>query len=602
MAQKRAERFEMDRPPLLRCTLVYCGAERHWLVLTIHHIVADGWSEPIMHRELLALYAPGGSNPGVPPLPKITPYRDYYTWLSTRDHSAAQAAWQTALAGLDEPTRLAAELDGAVPDEDTGARTETVHAELPEATTAQLLRRGREHGLTLGTIVQGAWGLLLGRLIGRCDVVFGSTVSGRDAEVAGIESMVGLFLNTLPVRVRWRPEDPLAGVLARLQDEQSALLDHQHLGLADIQRAAGLGELFDTLVVVENYPVNRDLRDNSGTLRILSTATIGTTHYPLVLIVAPGPSLDLRFEYDTARLGGVTVRRLAEQLVRMLEAAAADPGRVVAQVDLLAETERVRAQLSGAQRDVPTTTLAAFFEAQVCRTPETTAVIADTGFGTEVLSYAELNRQADALAQRLRAREVGPERIVAVAVARSPQLLVALLGVLKAGAAYLPVDVDHPADRIAFILSDSGASLVVTTSDVGSRLPEVDQVTRLLLGSEPMGAELESLSPSSTEGGLCPAGPDHAAYLMYTSGSTGRPKGVLVTHRAVLNQLGWVQEQFGLEAGERVLHQYSAGFDPSVQEIFAPLSCGGTVVVAEPGGHRDPLYLARLVSEHRVTT
>ncbi|ACZ86404.1 non-ribosomal peptide synthase/polyketide synthase [Streptosporangium roseum] len=626
-ADERARRFDLARPPLVRCALVRLGPDRSLLVLTFHHIVADGWSLPVLHHELMASY---GTTPAA--LPEPAPYREYLRRLSAADRDAARAAWRSALGGLDEPTRLV-----DVPADGAPLRPGQVRIELPERVTAQLAARAREHGVTLGTVVQSAWGLLLGRLTGRQDVVFGTTVSGRDAEVDGIESMVGLFINTLPTRFRWQPADTLAELVGRLQDEQAALLDHQHLGLAELQRLTGLaggGELFDTLVVFENYPAGTGLADPSGAVRITGHEFHDAVHYPLALIVKPGRRLDLRLKHHAQRLDGAAVQRIADRLVRILQALAADPGRRAARVELLSGEELTRAQPAGQERDVPATTLAAAFEAQAARTPRATAVVHED----ESLTYEELDARAEALARRLRARGAGPERIVAVVVPRSAELMVALLGVLKSGAAYLPVDVDYPADRVAYMLTDSGARTVVTTAATASRLPGVDGLVPLVLDAPdpsdtPDTGDAQDRvdspdSPDSPDSSDAPnppdapdpsnpsdtgdrrgagpapavAGPDDPAYLIYTSGSTGRPKGVVVTHRAIVNRLAWMQGEYGLRADDRVLQKTPSSFDVSVWEFFWALCEGAAVVLARPDGHRDPAYLAELIRRRRVTT
>ncbi|MFC7728346.1 amino acid adenylation domain-containing protein [Actinomadura keratinilytica] len=592
-AEERTRGFDLERPPLLRCTLLRHGPEHHTLVLMFHHIVADGWSVQIMLRDLLHFYGAADAPPAV------TPYRDYLAWLARRDREAALAAWRLALDDLDGPTRLAAALpappDAAGADPDPSRRRADVRVELPEQATADLAACARRHGLTLGTLVQGAWGLLLGRMTGRTDVVFGTAVSGRGADVAGIESMVGMFVNTLPVRMRWRPGEPAAAALARFQDEQSALLDHQHLGLARIQRLAGTGELFDTLVVLENYPEEPDLRDPSGTVAVTGVEFANVEQYPLALVVVPGRRLALRVDHDTAVLDAATAARLADRLTALLRAVAADPARPVARIEPPAAGEPARAALAAAPLDAPAPTLHALIEAQAARTPDATAVAGDAP-----LTYRELDRRAQAAARRLRAAGTRPADIVAVAVPRSAELVAALLGVLKAGAAYLPLDVDLPGERLAYMLADSGARTVLTTREAAGRLPDVDGVSRVLLdGPDP-------IEPGAAEGpGAVRAqvGPDHPAYLIYTSGSTGRPKGVLVPHRAIVGQLAWLRERFGLGADDRVLHHLSAGFDASLLELFWPLSAGAAIVpVLRPGGHRDPAHLLGLIREHGVTT
>ncbi|WP_327371688.1 non-ribosomal peptide synthetase [Streptomyces sp. NBC_01217] len=579
---ERAAGFDLAAPPLLRCALIRLGAHRSRLVLTFHHIVADGWSLPVLHRELMAFY---GTD--TPPLAEVTPYRAFLRRLAGQDRDAARDTWRTALAGLDEPTRLV-----TAPPVGGPVRPAHIRVELPERTTALLADRAREHGVTLGTVVQAAWGLLLGRLTGRDDVVFGTTVSGRDGEVDGIASMVGLFINTLPTRFRWAPRETVGDLLTRLQDEQARLLDHQHLGLAEIQRLAGhagRGELFDTLVVFENYPAEADLRDASGTVRITADAFNDAVHYPLALVVKPGRRLDLRLKHHAERLGADRVRALGDRLARVLEAIAADPSRPAASLDLLSPEEALRSHPHGEERDVPETTLAEAFAEQVRRTPDATAVV----FGSERLTYAELDTRAEALAVRLRHRGARRGEFVAVAVPRSAELMVALLGVLKSGAAYLPLDLDYPADRVAHMLGDCGATTVISLSGTADWLPGTARTGVLLLDAE----------EETPQSGTVPAArPDDPAYLIYTSGSTGRPKGVVVTHRAIVNRLAWMQGAYGLRADDRVLQKTPSSFDVSVWEFFWPLLQGAAVVLARPDGHRDPAYLAGLVRDERVTT
>ncbi|WP_433331808.1 amino acid adenylation domain-containing protein [Spirillospora sp. CA-294931] len=609
-AEELAQGFDLERPPLLRGTLVRHDDEHHSLVLMFHHIVADGWSVQIMFRELLDLYEAPGSDAERPSLPEVTPYRDYLAWLGARDRVAALAAWRTAFDDLEGPTRLAE----AVPSTATGKRRRGDHRfELSERATAALIACGRRHGQTLGTLVQGAWGFLLGRMTGRSDVVFGTAVSGRVANVPGIDAMVGMFVNTLPVRMRWRPGQSLAEALTGLQADQSALLDHQYLGLARVQRVAGMSDLFDTVIVLENFPGDHGLRDPAGTIEIAGFDFTNVEQYPLALIVLPGRRLSLRIDHDADRLDTATVERIAARLTEIFEAMASDPDRPVARIEPPTASEREHAALTGAPLDAIAPTLDAAIAAQASMTPDAPAVLGDA-VGRSVradgvaqgaasphaaavsgdggLTYAELDRRARAVAHRLRAEGTRPGDVVAVALPRSGDLVVALLGVLKAGAAYLPLDVDLPADRLAYMLDDSGTRTVVTTRDAAVRLPEADGVTRTFL--EDLGDDAPFVAAGH--------GPDHPAYLIYTSGSTGLPKGVVVPHRAITGQLTWLRERFPLTGDDRVLQQLSASFDASLMELFWPLTTGAGVVLARPGGQRDPAYLAGLVREHGVTT
>ncbi|MEH1164048.1 amino acid adenylation domain-containing protein [Micromonospora sp. CPCC 205539] len=576
LAEQRAAGFDLGAPPLLRCLLVRHAEDRHTLVLTHHHIVTDGWSVAVFLRDLLAGYAPHGEPPR---LAAVTPYRRYLEWLGGRDRRAATDAWRAALAGLDGPTLLAGQAQGSAP-------VRQVAVALPDAVAIGLPQRVREHGLTLGSALHGVWGLLLGRVTGRRDVAFGSTVSGRQAEVAGIESMIGLFINTVPVRVRWHPAEPLVDLLTRLAAEQAELLDHQHLGLAAIQRLAGTGELFDSLVVLENYPDHAGLRDPDGSLSVTDVAFREATHYAVSLLVTPGPRLGLTLEYDAARVAPTLVEQLRTGLARLLAAFVDAPAEAVGRIAL---REATVPALAGPRLDDPATTLPAALAAQAVRTPEALAVLA----GERTLTYRELDDRAAELAARLVAQGAGPERIVAVAVPRRAELVVALAGVLTSGAAYLPLDPAHPAERLAAVLADSGARIVVTTAELVARLPRLDGLSYVLVGDRPVG-------PAPTPAPVTVA-PEQAAYLIYTSGSTGRPKGVLVSHRAIVNQLEWSQRQFQLGTDDRMLQLAPVGFDTSVWEIFWPLYAGAAVVLPPPDAAQDPADLAALVRRHRVT-
>ncbi|MGP4086244.1 amino acid adenylation domain-containing protein [Streptomyces sp. KR55] len=577
--------FDLAVPPLLRAALIRYGAERSQLVLTLHHIVVDGWSVSLLMRGLLNGYRPGQAEVQRPQ--EDPAYRAYAGWLASRDTDGALGAWRAALADFDGPTRL------PVAGADTGERcTGTITVELSTDETADLAARARQLGLTLSSVVQGGFGLLLGDVVGSRDVVLGTTVSGRQAAVEDVETLVGLLINTLPARLRWRPEQSLVDVLARFQDEQAELLDHQHVGLAQIQRAVGRGDLFEALVVVENLPDAGEPSDPTGQVRITGSHIRDAVHYPLALTVLPGERLRLRLDHDPARLDAAAARRFADRLKGLLGQLVTDPFRPVARLATLpaGEQHATLDRLTGAVHALPDDTVHAAFARQAHRSPDATALVHEVGRTT----YAELDARAEALAHRLLAQGVTPESVVAVAVPRSAETVVALLGVLKTGAAYLPVDVDYPADRVRYMLTDSGARTVVVTAASRTRLPELEGVAHVVLGEETAAA------PETTV--AVPVHPDSAAYMMYTSGSTGRPKGVIVPHRAVVGQLAWTAEQFGYGPGERVLHQYSTSFDPSVLEIFTPLLTGGTVVIARPDGHRDPAYLIELIRREQVTS
>jgi amino acid adenylation domain-containing protein len=571
--EDRVRRFDMSRPPLMRFTLVTFGTGEYRLLITKHHILMDGWSSPIVVRDLFELYHRKGDASGLPP---VTPYRDYLAWLGKQDRSAAEEAWRSELAGLVEPTLLAPREAGALT-----RVPESFEAVFSEELTASLTALARGHGWTLNTLVQGVWGLLLASLTGRDDVVFGTTVSGRPPEIPGVEQMVGLFINTLPVRVVLDPSEPLTALFDRLQTQQTRLMDHQHLGLTDIQALSGHGSLFDTLLLFENYAV-----DTASVESTLAGASVtggsgrDATHYPLTLTMAPGPRMMLKLGYRPDVFDPAEIRDLTARLTRLFETVVADPGQPVGRVDdLPAGTRRqLLTQWNDTARDLPATTLPAMFEAQAARTPQDLAVI----HGDRRLTYAELNARANRLAHLLARRGIGPGRLVALALPRTERMMVAVLAVLKAGAGYLPIDPKYPADRLRYILRDACPALVLTESSVAGGLPAAgDLLTEL---DDPATAEACAACPDRDlldADRTAPLSPADLAYVIYTSGSTGRPKGVMVTHGNVTNLAAWARDEVGAERMRRVLLTTSLNFDVSVFEMFGPLLAGGTVEVME---------------------
>ncbi|MBB1242298.1 amino acid adenylation domain-containing protein [Streptomyces durbertensis] len=579
--EDRTRRFDLDRPPLLRLTVARTDAERCRLLLTHHHIVLDGWSTAILVGELFSCYADASAE-----LPRPTPYRDYLGWLARQDEQAAVAAWREALAGVSEPTLVVP----ADPERVAVPPTKLVVSMSEEETTA-LVASARRLGLTLNTVVQGVWGVLVGELTGRSDVVFGTTVSGRPPELPGMESMVGLFVNTVPVRVRTRPDEPLSELLRRMQEEQVRLLPHQHLGLRSIQNLLGGGELFDTNMVLENYPVDPDaLQGTVGDdLRVLGLEGRDAAHYVLTFFAAVVEGrMHLRLDYRHDLVDGETAAGVAARARRLLEAFGAEPDTPLGAVEMLgaAERHRVLHEWNNTANALPDRSLPELFEEQAARTPDAVAV----GFGDRSVSYAELDGLADALASRLVEAGVGPEEPVALLQDRSVELVVSVLAVLKAGGAYVPLDDRYPAERLAHILQETGAKLVLV--DAAHRETPLPGV-RALRVDEPGDAV-----PVVGAGDRPAPTPDRLAYVMYTSGSTGVPKGVGVTHRDVAALAR--DRSFTTGAHRRVLLHSPQAFDASTYELWVPLLSGGEVVVAPPA-ELDIPTLERLVAERRVT-
>ena len=368
-------------------------------------------------------------------------------------------------------------------------------------------------------------------------MVFGVTVAGRPPEIAGIERMVGLFINTLPLRVRLDPATPLTELLPAVQESQSRLMAHAHVGLAEIQQLAGVGELFDTLTVFENYPVESGELLADG-LRAVPVGGHDATHYPLSLAVVPGDRLGLRLYYRPDLFDRGTVEALAGRLVRLLEGAVADPGRAISALDILSAAERrvLLHDWNATARALPSATLPELFAAQAARTPEAVAVVGED----ETLSYGELEARANRLAHHLRGLGVGPEVVVGLCVERSAAMVVGLLGILKAGGAYLPLDPSYPAERLGFMLADAGAPVLVATAALADALPAHSaRLVRLDADADAIARHPAAAPPLALD-------PHHPAYVIYTSGSTGQPKGVVVSHGGIV--------QSGDSAGRALRH------------------------------------------------
>ncbi|MBO0782037.1 MAG: hypothetical protein J2P37_24725, partial [Ktedonobacteraceae bacterium] len=397
MDEDRRHHFHVGTPPLLRFRIIQFARERYRLLLTNHHILLDGWSIPVLLLDLLALYNSKGS-PGN--LPRVSPYSEYLRWLKSRDRAAARMAWEAELKGMEEGTLLAKPTPAGAPVDPL-----SMNLELSERLSEALARQARANNLTLNTIVQGAWGILLSRLTGREDVVFGVTVAGRASDIEDIESMVGLFINTLPLRVHISPKSRLLEMFSHIQDKQSRLMAHQHLSLVELQRIAGVGQLFDTLVVFENYPIDREMLEKAAPgLRIVAVEGNDATHYPMSLTAIPGKRLRLRLQYYHEKFESEMVESIVMCLERLLEIVVDDPERQLACVDLLTARSRrlVLKDWNQTQREIPEETLVDLFEEQVRRSPETVALV----YQEQELNYSQLNARANRLAHLLIARGV----------------------------------------------------------------------------------------------------------------------------------------------------------------------------------------------------
>ncbi|MDQ7803082.1 non-ribosomal peptide synthase/polyketide synthase [Amycolatopsis sp. A133] len=584
LASDRAQPFDLAAAPLLRVTLARLPDDAVQLVWTFHHVLLDGWSVFQVLSDVCTAYA-ALRDGTAPALPHRRPFADYVTWLSGQNADGAEEYWRRELGGVTEPTPLPYDRIPTATHESSSSTW--VSRDLGEEATGRLAAFARRERLTANALVQGAWALLLARHSGEDDVCFGATVSGRPAGLAGVDDITGIFINTLPVRVTADPAAPVAGWLRGLQAAQAESRRFEHVPLTAVQAWSGVEggrNLFDSLVVFENYPVTADDVAAHG-VRLRDLQAMETTNYPLSVVAAPGPRLSLGLGYDPALFDETTVERLARQLEHLLETIAEDPARPLRDLDVVgaAERDQLLVGFNNTHHEVPPVTLTELIEAQAARTPDAVAVVSRE----ERLTFAELDTRADRLARLLAARGAGPERIVALALPRSVEIVVAQLAVLKTGAAYLPVDPDYPAERIAFMLADAKPVVVVTKP--GTPLPVADVL--VLDGSEADGAAAP----------VAPSVPLTApAYVIYTSGSTGTPKGVVVTHAGLASFASAEIAHFDVRPGDRVLQFSSPSFDASVLELCMALPAGAALVVPPPG----PLlgdHLAAVLRDEGVT-
>ncbi|QQM46270.1 non-ribosomal peptide synthetase [Streptomyces liliifuscus] len=585
----RLQGFDLERAPVTRLSLIQLGDTAWESVWTFHHLLLDGWSVAKIVNELSALHTDPDHA-----LQSPTPYRDYIAWLASRDHDAARSHWKGYLAGFTAPVRI----DLPAGDAEAGALGECTHL-LDSTTTARLHDTARRLGVTPNAIAQAAWAVVLGRYTDRDDIVFGTTVSGRPPALPRVEDMVGLFINTVPVRAKTHPEMPAADLIRTLQAEQFNREPYEHTPLNDIQSQSEVpsgAPLFTTLCVYENYPDVRKLAKEevaSGLLgpesRVDLRAVGSVTNYPLSVILVPGERLKLDFLFDARRIRTAVVERMVRYMAHVMGELAARPERPLRELWQVSADQRAEllARGRGPALDLSEEPVHTLIDEIAASRPEQPAVIADGG---GELTYRELVHRADLLAGVLIERGVRVGDLVGVSLNRGTDLVVALLAVLKAGAAYVPLEPEFPKARLDLMVDDARPAAVIGRSGVGE-LFGVDWVEFV---------ELDHLVASEEKVPLPKVDAGAAAYCLYTSGSTGRPKGVLVEHRPIV-RLARGMTGVRLDPGCRMLQLAPANFDASTVEVWTTLLNGATIVVYPPETP-SVAELGRVVKQHGVTT
>ncbi|MFB6365310.1 amino acid adenylation domain-containing protein [Paenibacillus elgii] len=605
-AEDKARGFDLTQDELLRVSILRTGEEAYRMLWSFHHIIMDGWCLPLITQEVFEHYFAIRER-RQPSLAPTLPYSRYIEWLDRQDDEEASRYWLGYLEDYEQHTTLPfASLTG----KEKGYVSEQFECDLGMELTRRIEEAAKQHQVTVNTLMQAVWGLMLQKYNGQRDVVFGSVVSGRPTEIPGIESMIGLFINTIPVRVRTEEHATFAEAVKKLQEQYLASHAYHTYPLYEIQAQAGQKlPLITHIMVFENYPVEQQmLQLGSGSpadFEITDAEMFEQTSYDFNLIVLPGEAFRIVFRYNASVYEPASIERIQRHLVHMLNQIANDPHIKLSELELITPEEKALIRSIGetATTDYPKNkTLQQLFEEQAERAPDAVAVV----FGDKQLTYGELNDRANRLAGTLRSGGIGRESIVGILVDRSVDLLVGVLGVWKAGGAYVPLDPDYPSDRVAFMLKDSGASVLLTQTHLKNHsqawLEDESALQRVLClddeqsyGGDAVNGPNDVNVPDTSE-------PQDLAYVIYTSGTTGRPKGVMIEHRSLVNTAAAYRREYRLDQFPvRLLQLASFSFDVFVGDIARTLYNGGTMVICPKDDRIDPARLYGWIRDCQIT-
>ncbi|MEO7970848.1 MAG: amino acid adenylation domain-containing protein [bacterium] len=563
--------FDLATAPLIRVAVLQTDDEAFWIVVSNHHIILDGWSMSLVRAEVSQFYQQlvHGRETNLQDAPN---FAGYLQWLGQQDTESAESFWRAELAGLVGPNNLPVDsgaIQGSAVVDSFAEKTLSLSAEL---TTAIRDCAKRQH-LTISSVMQGAWAILLSRYSASDDVVFGITVSGRPYDLPQVESLVGLLINTLPVRVKLSDNESSLACLKRIQSRVSSALEYEHCSLKQIQNWSDVPfnlPLFETLLVFENFSGAGSSFDLDGPVEV-SSEQLSRTNYPMTLVVNPGAELRLQIVYHRNRFTDDVIERMLAHLANLLTGIAAEPEQSPRSLPMLtaAETQELLVDFNDTAREFPAAAVTRMFERQAELTPNAIAVV----YEAEEISYADLNARANRLAHHLKQLGVGAESLVGICLPRTPAMVTAVLAILKAGGAYVPLDPAYPKDRLSFMLADSGAGVLLTQMTPANQFPDYNgKLVCLETAAEEIAAQSSANLVEAAE-------PADAAYVIYTSGSTGKPKGTLIEHRSLLNFTHAASLAYEISDSDRVLQFASLSFDTSAEEIFPTLIRGATLVL-----------------------
>ncbi len=588
--------FDLSNAPLMRISMFKLSEDRHLMLWTHHHLILDGWCKPLVYRDVMQRYHAlrSGIKTG---LPKAPVYESYLRWLGSQDQQQARDYWKSYLGDVAEgPTPLGLYQPQAAETHSTKLMT----SGLSKEQTERLVRFARANNTTVNTVLQLAWGYLLCRYSDRDDVIFGSTISGRPAQVPQIDDMVGMFINTIPVKISFGAGATVTGLLGQLHRDFNQSQEFGYLSLTDIKNQTAIPAeipLFYSSMVFENYPLDAamDVAKTRTTTPIMTLESKGSsqqTNFPLFISASLKDELEIACSYATAQLSGQTANRVLEHLVNILLSMM--DGTDLSEIRLLAEHEEE--QLLSWNRSAveypDTLCLHELFELQAGKHPQRIAIVC----GGQQMSYAELNRRSNQLAHHLKTLAVRPDELVAVVTERKIELVVSLLAILKSGAAYVAIDPEYPQQRIEYMLQDSAARILLLSSTVLHTKPYLQHAAeqRILVDGEQLWTTQATDNIPTAQIGLHNR---HLAYAVYTSGTTGKPKGVLIEHQGLVNLITQDIKNLQINETSRSLHTLSVGFDAATEHLFNVLCAGGSVHLIEPT-EMNMGYVTRLDITH----
>jgi len=573
----------------LRMAIIKLDSSKFELIITYHHILYDGWSNGILIKEFVQACNSLSAN-RLPSIIKKNNFKEFVRYCQSQDKTMQEAFWHKCFSDYNIKSTIAIKTSQV---EDCAVNNK-IKYKLDKKISESIYEFCKNEKTTVAAMLYTAWGILLQKYNNTNDVVFGTTVSGRNAGITGIEDMVGLFINTLPLRVNSTEDENIQGLLKKVTCILKERDEYQSTPLVDIKAYSGINnkeELFDTLVVIENYPLDQALIKSNSSINIEEYSMTEMTNYKITLAIADFKGLELELSYDTSVFEDVEIRRMMGHFENIIVSIIENPVCSISQIDILREEERqqILVDFNNTKTDYPKDkTISLLFEEQVERTPNNIAVV----YEGNKLTYSELNHRANQLARLLRDKGVDSDSIVAIMVEHSLEMIVGIMGILKAGGAYLPIDPEYPEDRIAYMLQDSGARIILTQAYLSKEITRNIEVIELDNEGIYNGAK-NNLDRKGKASEL--------TYIIYTSGSTGKPKGVMIENKGIINTLIWRKRQYDFSAEDAVLQMLSYTFDSSVEDIFTSIILGARLILIKQNQKLNIEYIKHTIIENEVT-